>query len=362
MAKPTVHDIAKEAGVSLATVDRVLNARPGVREKTVERVQSAIQSLGYIRDLSAANLARRREYRFAVVLPQERSQFVATLRAAFQDMDLSAVTDRTRVTVYEVETREPHALGRILAGIDRSRFDGVAIMAPETPVIRDAIARLKGAGLAVVAFVSDLPNSEPDHFVGVNNIAAGRTAAALMGRFLGAAGGKVLVVANSMLARDSLERRIGFDDLMGERFAEVVVLPTVEAHNDPARMSRIVRSAVRNHPEIRGVYALASGNQALVKALRDQGVLSDQVLIAHELTPHNRAALEALEIDAVITQNVGHLVRSAVRVLRAKCDGVNFMESQEQIRIDVILKENLPMDDGNCPTAGHRTAGLEETI
>ena len=91
-------------------------------------------------------------------------------------------------------------------------------------------------------------------------------------------------------------------------------------------------------------------------------MLSDQVLIAHELTPHNRAALEALEIDAVITQNVGHLVRSAVRVLRAKCDGVNFMESQEQIRIDVILKENLPMDDGNCPTARHRTEGLEETI
>ncbi|MEL6316609.1 MAG: LacI family DNA-binding transcriptional regulator, partial [Pseudomonadota bacterium] len=35
MSRPTVHDIARVAGVSLATVDRVLNERPGVREKTI---------------------------------------------------------------------------------------------------------------------------------------------------------------------------------------------------------------------------------------------------------------------------------------------------------------------------------------
>ena len=42
MTRPTVNDIAREAGVSLATVDRVLNARPGVREKTISAVNEAI--------------------------------------------------------------------------------------------------------------------------------------------------------------------------------------------------------------------------------------------------------------------------------------------------------------------------------
>ena len=73
--RPTVNDIAREAGVSLATVDRVLNARPGVRDKTIRAVNDAITKLGYVRDLTAANLARSRTYRMAVVLPDTESQF-----------------------------------------------------------------------------------------------------------------------------------------------------------------------------------------------------------------------------------------------------------------------------------------------
>jgi LacI family transcriptional regulator len=81
VSRPTVHDIAKEAGVSLATVDRVLNARPGVREKTIAKVQEAVARLGYVRDTYAANLARQRQYRFAFVLPEGPSQFAQSLKA-----------------------------------------------------------------------------------------------------------------------------------------------------------------------------------------------------------------------------------------------------------------------------------------
>ncbi|MFY8145905.1 MAG: LacI family DNA-binding transcriptional regulator, partial [Rhodobacter sp.] len=72
--RPTVNDIAREAGVSLATVDRVLNDRPGVRAKTAEAVQAAIRRIGYVRDVAAANLARQRDYRLAFVLPDTDSQ------------------------------------------------------------------------------------------------------------------------------------------------------------------------------------------------------------------------------------------------------------------------------------------------
>jgi len=55
-AKPTVNDVARVAGVSLATVDRVLNERSGVRSITIDKVHNAVEHLGYVRDTAAANL------------------------------------------------------------------------------------------------------------------------------------------------------------------------------------------------------------------------------------------------------------------------------------------------------------------
>ena len=69
--KPTVNDIARVAGVSLATVDRVLNRRPGVRAVTVQKVHKAIDERGYVRDTAAANLARKRVYNFLFVLREK---------------------------------------------------------------------------------------------------------------------------------------------------------------------------------------------------------------------------------------------------------------------------------------------------
>ncbi len=342
MGKPTVHDIAKEAGVSLATVDRVLNSRPGVREKTVRRVQTAVQTLGYVRDLTAANLSRKREYRFVFVLPQGAGQFVETLRAALLEAGEAHAADRMAVEIISTPMHDAHVVADLLNSLGPKLYSGVAVLAQETPAVRDAIRHLKETGLPVVTLVSDIPSSDRDHFVGIDNVAAGRTAAVLMGRFLGGFTGKILISASSMLARDSIERRLGFDNVMAERFGNIQVLPSLELRDQPARMMKIVKSVLQSDPSIAGVYSLGPINEAFLAALRASGRLDDLVVITHELTPITRTGLLADEIDAVITQNVGHLVRSAMRILRAKCDGRRIIESQERIRTDIIIKENLP--------------------
>ena len=91
-------------------------------------------------------------------------------------------------------------------------------------------------GLAVVALVSDLPNSQRDYFIGIDNVAAGRTAGFLMGKFLNTAG-EILVVTNSLRSRDSPERRLGFDSVMASDFPTFTSLPTVESYDDRAGSS-----------------------------------------------------------------------------------------------------------------------------
>jgi LacI family transcriptional regulator len=330
MARPTVHDIAREAGVSLATVDRVLNARPRVREK-----------LGYVRDVSAANLAKRKEYRFAFVIPDSKGQFVETIRMALNEARQTPGPDRIAIQTVEVPVGDPNAIARILTRLVSEQFDGVAIMCPETPQVRDAVMRLKQAGLAVVALVSDLPSSARDHFVGVDNVAAGRTAGALMGRFLGGKTGKVLVISGTLSSRDSIERRFGFDGILAEGFPALEILPTIESRDDSYRLISIVKQVMAAHRDVIGVYAVGSGNTAILDALRATGRIKNCTLIMHELTPATRSALEAAEVDAIIMQNVGHLVRSSIRVLRARTDKLTLVSSQERIRIEIVMKENL---------------------
>ena len=267
MSRPTVNDIAKAAGVSLATVDRVLNARPGVRDRTISRVHDAIDRLGYVRDVTAANLARQRRYRLVFVLPEGPSQFLGALREAIAEAALGSVVDRTDIEIISAPPRDPHALARALNALDCDRIDGVAIMAPETPPLRDAVKRLKDGGVAIVALVSDLPNSERDHFVGIDNLAAGRTAGVLMGRFLCGRSCAVVVLASSMQARDSIERRLGFDQVLAERFPSVEALPSIEGHDDPETIERVLAMALDSHRAIAGVYALGSGNRVLTETL-----------------------------------------------------------------------------------------------
>ena len=202
--------------------------------------------------------------------------------------------------------------------------------------------RLKDGGVAIVALVSDLPNSERDHFVGIDNLAAGRTAGVLMGRFLCGRSCQVLVLASSMQARDAIERRLGFDQVMAERFPSVEVLPSIEGHDDPETIERVLAAALDSHRAIAGVYSLGSGNRVLTETLKARAGAEDLVVVAHELTPHTRTALRDGGIDAVITQNVGHVVRSALRVLRSKSDGMAIVPSQERIRIEIFVRDNLP--------------------
>ena len=74
-----------------------------------------------------------------------------------EEVAASSVAERVSLRILEVPSQDPHAIVKELQALNVSKLDGIAIMAPETPQIRDAIAHLKEEGLAVVALVSAGP-------------------------------------------------------------------------------------------------------------------------------------------------------------------------------------------------------------
>ena len=338
---PTVNDIARVAKVSLATVDRVLNARPGVRQKTVEKVNRSIADLGYVRDTAAANLARGRVYRFLFILPANNNEFLSSLEEHIEDQAAVLKRERTQLSFLRVPAFDPMALSDTINSIDPSETDGVAVFGPETPSVRDSIARLRKSDLPVVSLVSDIPSADRNAYIGIDNVAAGRTAAQLMGRYIGPRKGSIVVLTGSMLARDHLERRLGFDEVMARDFPQLKVLASLEGRDDPDLIERLLPQAFRSASDIVGIYSSAAGNAGLIRFFSDwEG--ETPIIIAHELTPLSRKALSSGLFDTVISQDAGHLIRSAVRIMRAHSDRIPINLTQERIRIDVYLKENLP--------------------
>ena len=341
--RPTVHDIAEAAGVSLATVDRVLNRRPGVRAQTRAKVEEAIDRIGFVRDMAAANLAKGRVYPLVFIVPQGENSFMAGLRAEIAEATKRSALERTEIRIIDTPAFDGAALARCLADLLPRPPAGVAVVAIDAPEVHAAIAALRENGTSVVTLVSDLPDSARDHFAGVDNLAAGRTAGSLMGRFLGNRVGKVAVIAGSMRVGDHRDRLQGFAERLGAINPELEILPVMEGHDDPKAVHELISRSRRAHADIAGIYNLGAGNRGLIKALNGLAG-SDQrpVVIAHELTPHTRAALQDGLIDAILNQDAGHEVRSAIRVLKAKADGQPVIAAQERIRIDIFLKDNLP--------------------
>lgn len=338
--KPTVHDIASKAGVSLATVDRVINLRPGVHASTRAKVEAAISELGYVRDIAAANLAKGRSYALVFILPNNDNSFMAGLRAEVRAAASRSYLERTSIRIIEVPPFDAAALTQALDVARLEKPSGVAFVAIDSEDVVEATDRLAESGVAAVTLVSDLTGSKRDHFAGIDNAAAGRTAGSLMGRFLPESKAEIAVLAGSMLVKDHRERLAGFQSVIEAEYPHLNILPVLEGRDDPDMVADLVAQCLAQHPHLAGLYSLGAGNRGLIRALKSVG--SKPCVIAHELNDNTATALREGVVDAVLNQDAGHEVRSAIRVLKARADGLTVIEAQERIRIDIFLRDNLP--------------------
>ena len=341
MANATIEDVAVEAGVSVATVDRVLNGRAAVRPPTAERVEKAIRRLNYQPDRLAARLARGREYRFCFILPEGSNAFMATLAEAVQAEALRMEREKVAIDLLHTDVFDAQQLATTLDTIG-SNYDGVAVVALDHPRVREALNALAERGVTVVTLVSDVPSSKRVHYVGIDNSAAGRTAATLMGRYLSDRRGKVGLIAGSLSLRDHIERQFGFEQVMAHDFPNLTLLPVREGRDDRVKVQGVAEQLLADHKDLIGLYNVGAGSGGIAAALEQAGRARDMVFITHELTEDTRRALIDGTIDIIINQDAGHEVRSAIRVLMSKADRAPIVEQMERIRIDIYLRDNIP--------------------
>jgi LacI family transcriptional regulator len=338
--RATVHDVARTAGVSLATVDRVLNARPGVRAATAEKVEAAIKALDFRRDLSASLLARARDLRVSFLIPGGGNAFMDSLVAAIGRRVRASRNERLTLSAEQYPALDPAALVARLDGLDANATDCAVLVAPDDPAVVKAVDAASRRGVAIVTLVSDLPNSARRHFIGIDNQAAGRTAASLLGRFC-AAPGRIGVVAGSLGLRDHRERFEGFAGVLGREFPHLRIVGPLEGFDDEAATEAAAMTLLATHRDLAGIYNLGAGNAGLVAALGRTHRAGNVRVVAHELSDTTRGALRAGTLDVVLDQNPDGEIRAAIAAARQVALAPAAKVHSEPIEIGIFLRDNL---------------------
>jgi LacI family transcriptional regulator len=337
--RATVHDVARMAGVSLATVDRVLNGRPGVRPQTAEKVDLAIRSLEFRRDLSASLLARARDLRVAFLIPDGGNAFMESLTAAIARRVRATRNDRVSLTTTPYHALDSAALIAALEALDPRATDCAVIVATDNPAVTRAVDAATRRGIAIMTLVSDLPSSSRLHFIGVDNQAAGRTAASLMGRFIHS--GKIGLVVGSLSLRDHRERYEGFAAVAAAEFAGLELVGPVEGLDDDTATETATAKLLREDPDLSGLYSMGAGNAGLLAALSRARHPTHFRVIVHELSDSTRAGLKAGTVDVVLDQNPDGEIRAAIAAARQVALSPDAEIHSEPIEIGIFLRDNL---------------------
>lgn len=332
-----VADVAREAGVSIATVDRVLNQRSGVRPETQQRILAVIAHLNVAGAKSESMARRASGVHVDFLLPSGAGPSI--------DENLKSAVDRIGTDLgggvrwHYYRRFDPIHLAEKIREIGADHTNGIAFSALEHPLVRAAVDVVVRKGVRAVAIQSDLTGSRRTGYVGNDNRAAGRTAAYLMGRFLGGRAGKVAILAGSHLYRSHDEREMGFRGVAREDFRALELLDLVTGNDDPQANYDKTSELLRSNPDLIGIYAIGSGISGVIQALHEQKRQHDVVFIVHHLTSETRQRLFDGTVDAVIHQNMRILVEAAVgMILRSGTE--RHIESEVQ-PFELIFRENV---------------------
>jgi len=334
-------DVAVQAGVGSATVDRVLNERGNVSAEVRKRVIDAARDLGLRRLLPSTH---HRLLRINVILARAERPLIARMnvemRRLAQRLDSAILIHRT-ILKYE----SPEAIAEAMA---REDFDAIIVDAPDDPVIHTTIADLARAGRPVVTIISDVPESERLAYAGTNHYQAGRSAGYFLGRMTppAAAPGKVIILCHHIGFQAHSERIRGLTDLIVADVPHLHLAEIVRGGDDAEISERLLKDAFRRHPETVCIYNVGAGNRGVIAAIKSDILPRRPNFIGHELTAFTWTSLREGLMTLTIDQSPELQAQYAVEVLMNHFgfDGATHAVPPYLSNVPIVLygPQNLP--------------------
>lgn len=301
----TMKQIAEAAGVSRGTVDRVVHGRGHVSPEIEEKISILLKEMGYQPNRLGRGLVKSsRDIKLGMI-----SQFSETpfMKLVLDGAELAKNELRAMNTTLYIKSIDSYNVDSMIKAIDDlmdQGIHGLALNPGSSPLIHDKMRQVIGAGIPVVTFNTDAPDTGRLSYVGLNNYQGGKTAAGLMALLL-RDGGKILPISGYTENSAHTQRISGFFDAAQSEFPNLRLLKTKHCYDNDAIAEKLVAKALQEYPDIAGIYLSGNGQVGVCRALRRFQKVGKIRVLCFDLTEGNVLELQKRSLDFILDQNAG---------------------------------------------------------
>lgn len=342
MKRPTIPDLAEAAGVSVSTVNRILNDPESVRRPTLTRVLTAAAEIGFYGLGTIEHAARitQTTHRFGVLLQRRDRTFYRVLGDAIAEAAATFPGARIELVLEYLEDLTPDKVAAHMRDLG-ARCEAMAIVAPQHPLVADAIDAILEVGVPIVSLIGPLSARGNVSFVGLDNWKVGRTAAWAFNRMVRDPG-KIGILVGSHRLRNQEMNESGFRSYFREHNTGFTLLEPLPTYESAAVAREHVEKLLTEHPDLCGLFISGGGMTGAIAALRAMPKRADFVAVGYELFDATRAALIDGTLSLLISHPQERFARETIATLaKAKATGRGGGVHRATFDFDIYTPESV---------------------
>lgn len=298
----TIQDLAAQSGVSVSTIDRILNGRDQVRPATAARVLAAAEEMGFyaLPALRQRLQPARPRVKLGFLLQQSDRGFYLGIAEALRS---AAAAQPVDVVIEHLDDLSPDAVAARILRLG-AQVQALAVVSAEHPRISAAVEELGRNGIPTYGLISELSAACSTGYIGLDNWRVGRTAAwAVTG--MSRRPGRVAIIMGNHRYRCQDLNESGFRSYCREHAPDFTVLEPVQTFEDNGIAREVTEQLLRREPDLAGLYVGGGGMPGVLQALRATGRAGTVVVVGNDMTEHTRAGL----IDRILTMIIAHPIQ-----------------------------------------------------